>query len=89
MLKKVKQDKTKINALYNYILLLSRNKLFYTKFHLKDTFQNRINLIFIHISFLLNKSKINLDNKFYEIEIIDDNHISLIKRYEINHISWK
>jgi len=51
-------------SIYNNILLLSRNKLFYTKFHLKDTFQNRINLIFIHISFLLNKSKINNTKEF-------------------------
>ena len=47
--------------LYNNILYLSRNKIFYTKFNLSDTFQNRINLIFFHISFLLNK--INYKNK--------------------------
>ena len=35
--------------------------MFYTKFNLSDTFQNRINLIFFHISFLLNKS--NYKNK--------------------------
>ena len=43
--------------LYNNLLLLSRSKLLYTKFGLKDTFQNRINLIFIHASFLINKVK--------------------------------
>ncbi len=43
--------------LYNNLLLLSRNKVLYTKFGLKDTFQNRINLIFIHSSFLINKIK--------------------------------
>ena len=46
--------------LYNNILSLSRNKLFYTKLALADTFQNRINLIFFHISFIfikVNKSK--------------------------------
>ena len=32
---------TKKDILYNNILLLSRNKLFYTKFDLIDTFQNR------------------------------------------------
>ena len=47
--------------LYNNIIYLSRNKIFYTKFNLSDTFQNRINLIFFHISFLLNK--INHKNK--------------------------
>ena len=41
---------SKENILYNNILSLSRNKLFYTKLQLSDTFQNRINLIFIHMS---------------------------------------
>ena len=41
--------------LYNNILSLSRNKLFYIKFDLADTFQNRINLIFFHISFIFIK----------------------------------
>jgi len=45
------------DILYNNILLLSRNKLFFTKFNLNDTFQNRIYLIFIHISFLFIKIK--------------------------------
>ena len=50
-----KQNYTIENKLYNRILLLSRNKILYTKFALNDTFQNRINLIFLHMSFLLNK----------------------------------
>ena len=53
------------NILYNNILLLSRNKLFYTKFNLSDTFNNRIHLIFFHISFLFTKIKQNkLDQKY-------------------------
>ena len=52
-----KQIKSPENKLYNKILFLSRNKLFYTKRGLIDTFQNRINLIFIHISFLFIKLK--------------------------------
>ena len=51
--------------LYNKILLLSRNKLFYTKLQLNDTFQNRINLIFFHISFLFIKSKPKDKNPTY------------------------
>ena len=47
--------------LYNNVIYLSRNKIFYTKFNLSDTFQNRITLIFFHTSFLLNK--INYENK--------------------------
>ena len=58
------------DILYNNILLLSRNKLFFTKFNLNDTFQNRIYLIFIHISFLFIKIKqINqkeIYKKFYQ-----------------------
>ena len=53
--------------LYNKILSLSRNKLLYTKFHIKDTFQNRIHLIFIHISFLFIKIKLNNSKKIYSI----------------------
>ncbi|MDC0059686.1 hypothetical protein OAJ18_01555 [Pelagibacteraceae bacterium] len=45
------------NKVYNFILLLSRNKVFYTKFDLSDTFQNRIILIFLHISFIFIKIK--------------------------------
>ena len=52
--------------LYNKILLLSRNKLFYTKLSLTDTFQNRINLIFIHISFLFIKIKQNNQSLIYK-----------------------
>ena len=68
--------------LYNKILSLSRNKLFYTKFALEDTFQNRINLLFFHISFIFNKLKddkknLNINNfsqdlfdfLFYQIEM--------------------
>ena len=43
--------------LYNKILTLSRNKFFFEKLGLEDTFQNRINLIFLHISFLFIKTK--------------------------------
>ena len=57
MSKFFKQIKSQDSKLYNKILFLSRNKLFYTKFCLNDTFQNRINLIFLHISFLFNKIK--------------------------------
>ena len=64
--------KRRINEinLYNSILFLSRNKVLYTQIGLKDTFQNKINLIFIHISFLF--IKINQKNeildykKFYQ-----------------------
>ena len=63
MLKKFSYNDSQENKLYNNILLLSRNNIFYTKFELADTFQNRIILIFIHISFLFIKIKDNKDNK--------------------------
>ena len=67
MPKNLKQTKTKANILYNNILLLSRNRLFYTKFNLADTFQNRIHLIFLHISFLFIKVKQNKHDKSYKV----------------------
>ena len=63
MIKNFKQTNTKESILYNKILLLSRNTLFYTKFDLNDTFENRIHLIFLHISFLFIKIKKSKENK--------------------------
>ena len=67
MSKYIKQICTQEDKLYNNILLFSRNKLFYTKFDLIDTFQNRIHLIFIHISFIFIKIKQNNKNQIYKI----------------------
>jgi len=67
MIKFTKQVNTQKDILYNNILLLCRNTLFYTKFDLIDTFQNRIYLIFIHISFIFIKMKQNGKNKIYKI----------------------
>ena len=66
MSKHVNQIKTQKDILYKQILSLSRNKLFYTKFDLIDTFQNRIHLIFIHISFIFIKIKQNNKNQMYK-----------------------
>ena len=57
MLNFLKKNHSIENKLYNKILSLSRNKIFYANFGLSDSFQNRINLIFLHISFLFNKIK--------------------------------
>ena len=67
MLKIFKKTNTQELTLYNNILTLSRNKLFYTKFNLNDTFQNRIYLIFLHISFLFIKVKSSKDKKKYDV----------------------
>ena len=61
-----KNKQVQENTLYNKNLSLSRNKLFYTKWCLSDTFQNRINLIFMHSSFLFNKIKMDNGHKIYK-----------------------
>ena len=61
-----KHPNSQKGILYSNILLISRNKLFYTKFDLIDTFQNRIHLIFIHISYIFIKIKQNGKNKIYK-----------------------
>ena len=61
-----KQIKVQENRLYIKILFLARNKLFYTKLGLVDTFQNRINLIFLHVSFLFIKLKQRDNNQLYK-----------------------
>ena len=71
------------NNLYNNILLLSRNKLFFTKFNLSDTFHNRINLIFIHISFLFNKVKY-IDQKNIYKEFYQKMFDYIFKKIELN-----
>ena len=74
MPKIIKHVNLQKDIFFNNILLLCRNTLFYTKFDLIDTFQNRIHLIFIHISFIFIKTKLNEKNKIYKIfyqEIFD------------------
>ena len=66
MVKHIKISNSQKDIMYNNILLLSRNTLFYTKFDLIDTFQNRIHLIFIHISFIFIKIKQNDKNQIYK-----------------------
>ena len=62
----LKKNNNHENRLYNKILSLSRNKLFYTKYCLSDTFQNRINLIFLHLSFIFIKLKLQRDSLVYK-----------------------
>ena len=66
MFKYTEQVNSQENTLYNIILSLSRQKLFYTKFKLIDTFQNRIHLIFIHISFIFIKMKNDSRGEVYK-----------------------
>ena len=67
MVKNSKKINTQEDILYNNILSLSRNKLLYTTFNLADTFQNRVYLIFIHISFLFIKIKQINQKQIYKV----------------------
>jgi len=67
MFKKSKKTIKQETILYNNILVLSRNKLFFTKFNFADTFQNRIYLIFLHISFLFIKIRQNNHKEIYKV----------------------
>ena len=67
MFNHLKQSTSREDKLYSKILTLSRNKLFYRDLSFCDTFQNRINLIFLHISFLFIKVKqIDNSNSYYK-----------------------
>ena len=83
MFKSINQNKSKENKLYNKILLLSRNKFFYTQLLLNDTFQNRIYLIFLHVSFLFIKFKKNNDNVHYK-EFYQNMFDIIFQKIELN-----
>ena len=58
------------NNLYNTLLLLSRNIMFYNKIKLSDTFETRIYLMFLHFSIMMIISKKKgekFDQKSYDI----------------------
>ncbi len=79
----IKKSNSYEEILYSRILSLSRNKFFYTKIQLKDTFQNRINLIFFHISFIfmrLKNNKESQNNKEFSQKIFD----LIFKKIELN-----
>ena len=81
--KDIRLKKNNEYTLYNNILSLSRNRLFYTKFLLSDTFQNRINLIFFHISFIF--IKIKQTKKKVDVKKFDQNLFDLIfNQIELN-----
>ena len=52
------------NQLYNKLVELSRNIFFYKNLALKDNFETRIILIFLHLSIILLIIKKNQKNKF-------------------------
>jgi cytochrome b pre-mRNA-processing protein 3 len=57
------------NSLYNKLVELSRNIFFYKEILLKDNFETRINLIFVHLSIILiiiRKNKRVLPQKIFD-----------------------
>tara|TARA_B110000438_G_C15645808_1_gene577395 strand:- start:179 stop:703 length:525 start_codon:yes stop_codon:yes gene_type:complete len=72
-----------IEKLYSNILTLSRNKLFYNKIGLNDTFQNRIYLIFIHTSFLFIKLKKN-DSKHLNAKFCQNMFDLIFKKIDLD-----
>ena len=83
MFKTTKQNNFNEYALFNSILLLSRNKIFYTKFNLSDIFHNRIHLIFVHISFIFIKIKQYKDKNQYKL-FYQKTFDSMFKNIDLN-----
>lgn len=83
MFKKLKQTYFQEDKLYNNLVALSRNKILYTNFDLKDTFQNRINLIFIYTSFLFIKLKAKKKDQHLS-EFLQKTFDLIFKKIELN-----
>ena len=64
-----------MDNIYNNLVKLSRNKIFYKNFSLNDCFSTRLKLIFIHLAFLL----INLKKKDKKIsqELFDHTFVQI------------
>ena len=72
-------------ALYSKLVELSRNIFFYKKILLKDNFEIRINLIFIHFSIILIVFKEKNENKFPQ-EIFDNIFLNI--EYHIRELGY-
>ena len=67
----------KHNYIYNNLVELSRNKFFYKELNLEDKLENRIILIFAHLSIILKLIKIqNKDNSLSQ-ELYDNTFLNL------------
>jgi hypothetical protein len=72
------------NKLYNKLVEFSRNIYFYRKIQLKDNFETRINLIFIHFSILLIIFK--KEKKSFPQEIFDNIFLNI--EYHIRELGY-
>ena len=65
--------------LYNTLLSLSRNLIFYDKINLKDTFETRIYLMFLHFSLIMivfkKKGKAFPQNKYDDLFFCIENNL--------------
>ena len=77
--------KTHKNLLYNKLVELSRNIFFYEKIRLKDNFETRINLIFVHFCLILVVFKNEKKQKFSQ-EIFDNIFLNI--EYHIRELGY-
>ena len=73
------------NQLYNKLVELSRNIFFYKSLNLKDNFETRIILIFLHLSIILIINKKNGKNKFPQ-NIFDNIFLNI--EYHLREIGY-
>ena len=76
--------KTHYKAIYSKLVELSRNIFFYKKIQLKDNFETRINLIFVHMSLILIVLKGK--NKKFPQEIFDNIFLNI--EYHIRELGY-
>ena len=77
--------KTHYKAIYNKLVELSRNIFFYKKIQLKDNFETRINLIFVHLSLILIIYKKKNKNEFPQ-DIFDNIFLNI--EYHIRELGY-
>jgi cytochrome b pre-mRNA-processing protein 3 len=77
--------KTHYKVIYNKLVELSRNIFFYKKIKLKDNFETRINLIFIHFSLILIIYKERDKNAFPQ-DIFDNIFLNI--EYHIRELGY-
>ena len=77
--------KTHNNDLYNKLVELSRNIFFYRDLKLKDNFETRIILIFVHLSLILISTKLKTKDKFPQ-HIFDNIFLNI--EYHIRELGY-
>ena len=76
----------KHNSIYNNLVKLSRNIYFYKDIKLDDKLENRVIIIFAHLSIILNCLKNNKNNKTLSQEIYDNIFLNIENNLrEIGH----